>query len=389
MLYSQALKLDNYLILRDNYSNSRRIMEKLMNDNLTYFQFESINEIISDLYNPDVPLHNRVIAFLRKVMEIVYFDYCTIIFFYKREDGIYEKHSSISINWDRKPGVVESYNEHYCHFDDTLPVMDNPNPVIFRASTFFDPDERSNNIYWTEYLLPNNCVHSIEGNIRLSSSNTLLGGFSFYRGAEKSDFSTDEVSIVKLLQPHLSNIFRHYGEAPNPTETFFLADGCNRLGVCIIDDNFQIIQQNQSFRAFSSGGTNEVSQKAVQLAMDLNKHSKDSTNSTIEYKFDEHPLFMEISITKSYQEPKKNQYICLVYDLSYYFAQSLKKAKDKYELTPREFDVLNLVLLGKRNDEIAAELFLSIPTVKKYLASLYCKMEIESQKQILDKLRVL
>lgn len=357
-------------------------------DNIGYLKINIVNDIISGLYNPDLPLHTRVVAFLRKIMEVVYYDCCTIIFFYQGEDGVYEKHSSISINWDRKQEVVEQYNKHYCHYDDTLPVMDNPNSVIFRSSTFFDPIERKNNIYWTEYLLPNNCVYSIEGNIQMSVNNNLKGGFSFYRGGEKNDFSINEMNIIKIFQPHLSNLFKYYGESSNITESFFLADSINKLGVCIIDDNYQIIQQNDSFRIYSNNGTNEVSQKIVQLAIDLSS-KKDGSLRTIEYKFDEYPLFTQISIVKSDKETNRNQFICLIYDLSYYFTQTLRYAKNKYSLTPREFEVLNLVLLGKKNEEIACELFLSVATVKKYLASVYSKMEIESQKQILDKLNIL
>lgn len=356
-------------------------------NSLSFIEFELVNRIIYELYNPDLPLHTRAVAFLRNVMEVVYYDCCTIIFFYLREDGIYEKHSSISINWDRKKEIVEQYNMHYCHYDDTLPVMDNPNPVIFRASSFFDLAKRKTNPYWNEYLLPNNCVHSLEGNIHITNTNGIKGGFSFYRGTEKNDFTLKEMSIIKLFQCHLSSIFKYYGEKNDFTETFFLADSSNKLGVCIIDSNYRVIQQNMSFKTLTHDKGN-ITHKAIQLAMKLNGKAKEPMNTTIGYKFDDIPLFMEVSIIHD-REPNKCQFICLVYDLSYYFTESLKKAKDKYRLTAREFDILKLILSGKKNNEIASDLYLSLPTVKKYLASVYSKMEIESQKQILEKLNVL
>lgn len=46
----------------------------------------------------------------------------------------------------------------------------------------------------------------------------------------------------------------------------------------------------------------------------------------------------------------------------------------------------SLLLRGYSNDQISSTLFVSIPTVKKHLASIYSKMEIKSQKQILERL---
>ena len=75
--------------------------------------------------------------------------------------------------------------------------------------------------------------------------------------------------------------------------------------------------------------------------------------------------------------------------MSYFFQQTLIKAKEKYYLTPREFDIIKEVLKGKKNEEIAANLYISIPSVKKYLASIYSKMEIKTQKQIFEKLKLI
>ena len=82
------------------------------------------------------------------------------------------------------------------------------------------------------------------------------------------------------------------------------------------------------------------------------------------------------------------QYCCIVYDLSYFFNTLLNKAKQKYALTDKEFQIIQEVINGKSNEGIASQLYISIPTVKKHLASIYNKMEIKSQKQIIVTLKI-
>jgi DNA-binding NarL/FixJ family response regulator len=45
-------------------------------------------------------------------------------------------------------------------------------------------------------------------------------------------------------------------------------------------------------------------------------------------------------------------------------------------LSPREREVLTLVSQGRSNDEIAAELFLSVRTVERHLANVYTKLDL-------------
>ncbi|MFQ3611641.1 MAG: response regulator transcription factor [Fimbriimonadales bacterium] len=51
------------------------------------------------------------------------------------------------------------------------------------------------------------------------------------------------------------------------------------------------------------------------------------------------------------------------------------------ELTPREADVLRLIAQGKRNKEIADELFLTEKTVKNYISSILHKLQVNSRTE--------
>ncbi len=51
------------------------------------------------------------------------------------------------------------------------------------------------------------------------------------------------------------------------------------------------------------------------------------------------------------------------------------------ELTDREWEVLELVVVGKRNKEIAEELCLSVLTVQNHLHHIYRKLGVTSRTQ--------
>lgn len=52
-----------------------------------------------------------------------------------------------------------------------------------------------------------------------------------------------------------------------------------------------------------------------------------------------------------------------------------------YELTAREMEVLRLLAAGKRNKEIAAQLFLTEKTVKNYISSILFKLQVNSRTE--------
>ncbi|MFN7016442.1 MAG: response regulator [Fimbriimonadales bacterium] len=61
---------------------------------------------------------------------------------------------------------------------------------------------------------------------------------------------------------------------------------------------------------------------------------------------------------------------------------AVEKAPDlMYELTAREMEVLRLIAEGKRNKEIAAQLFLTEKTVKNYTSSILFKLQVNSRTE--------
>lgn len=56
-------------------------------------------------------------------------------------------------------------------------------------------------------------------------------------------------------------------------------------------------------------------------------------------------------------------------------------------VTPRESEVLDLILQGKSNGEIAADLDIAIPTAKKHVANIYRKLGVNTRHELLCRAR--
>ncbi len=67
--------------------------------------------------------------------------------------------------------------------------------------------------------------------------------------------------------------------------------------------------------------------------------------------------------------------------------ETLESIRKKFDLTARELEVLEKIMMGLSNAEIGEELFLSVNTVKYHIRNIYNKMEINSREEVINLLR--
>lgn len=348
----------------------------------------AINRIVANLNNNRLSVRTRVLEFMNNLLELVYFDRSAVIFYYLDDEGCYNKQSSISINWEDAQDYIKRYNEYYCKLDDIFPAVDMNNFVSFISSSFFNSDFRKKTEYWQEYLEPNNCIYSIDGNLLIENPSGLKACFNFFRGREKQDFSEKDLQIIKLLQPHLSRCLRDYGHEQDSAGILTMLEDNDCVGFGVFSGTYSLIRSNYCFRSMIENRSEELLDQVISLCKSLETHEQNGDIINGEYKFDEYSIIMKINRVHSI-ETDDNQYYVMMYDLSYLFSMALSNAKAQFIFTEREFEILKLVLAGDTNEMISNKLFISIPTIKKHLASIYKKMEISSQKQILSKLNLI
>lgn len=61
--------------------------------------------------------------------------------------------------------------------------------------------------------------------------------------------------------------------------------------------------------------------------------------------------------------------------------QEMEQPVGTEALTPREWEIMQLIGQGKRNSEIADQLALSKPTVQNYVSSIYAKLGVQTRPQ--------
>lgn len=356
-------------------------------ESFTINQLEQINRIIYDLYEVDQPFHVRITNFFHSIMDLVYFDKASLLFFYQDGAGNYHKRNSITWNWDT--ALLDVYDRTLYKQDDTLAPVDRPYHVLLRSSSFFDETSREKTPFWMEYQLPSHAKYEIFGNILLHNCPDLRCKLCFARSESVEDFSITDMRLVRFFQPHLSRITDAYLSQPEFLTEIENLKNYNCIGFCIVNENLQIIKTNDTFLTLNNRINNRLLSKILDLCRNiLTADCNSPYPPSYEYKFDDDPIFVEI-ICAPGSSRSPAQCGCLVYDLSHFFKSTLSQMRERYHLTDREYEVLTFILQGLRNEEIGKKLFLSVPSIKKYVASIFDKMGISNQKQLFSKLSFL
>jgi ATP/maltotriose-dependent transcriptional regulator MalT len=60
---------------------------------------------------------------------------------------------------------------------------------------------------------------------------------------------------------------------------------------------------------------------------------------------------------------------------------------ERYNLTPREAEIMVLMVRGLDNNELSASLFVSMSTIKTHIRNIYSKLEVSSRTELLRKIK--
>ncbi|MEG0091121.1 MAG: helix-turn-helix transcriptional regulator [Oscillospiraceae bacterium] len=350
------------------------------------FPIDDVNQIIADLYDDTVALPQRMDAFFHALDNIIYFEKANFLFYEKSVDS-YKTHSFYTVNWTDTQ--KNDYQSHFCSFDDVLPILDSDKSVTFLTSQLFNPDVRKSSKYFKEFLLPMGLHDSLETNFSVKNSN-LRGIFSIHRPADKLAFSNDELNMMKLFQPHFCHIFKDYGNDIDLFKILQVMEPHNGVGMCFLDKKFNMVRYNSAFESLlGQKGVRDLHNNPItnKIRFLCNRLETDThiLGKSLEYKMDDCPIYLEVSKSA---ELDNEGFFCTMFDLCRMLGQTLSQVRAQYDLTPRELDILNYSLKGYSNEQASKLLYISVPTVKKHLASIYSKMDITSQKQILTKINL-
>lgn len=357
----------------------------MTNTGMYFAELDTFNRIVEGLYDKRKSSVERLSDFLENLMELVPYERGSVFFFYQDRGGLYKKHSSIDINWNGD--CIKQYDDYCCQIDDTLKFLDVRYPVAFKSSSFFNQSKRARTEFWLNYLLPNNCIYSIEGNFKCSHLSNLKGGFALFRGEGNQDFSDRDLKIIRFFQPHINATLQ--GDS-RENEDVPLSDVLNESrfwGLCLYDHAFRPIYSNLKYRDLGKLTEFKIHERVIELCADLKREGESEIIQ--DYQWDGNPYFLEIRVIANDEKQRPEIYSCQIVDQIGIVQANMDKGKINYNLSDREREIIWLLLKGSSNEDIGNQLFLSVPTVKKYLATIYSKMGINSQRHLAEKLNLI
>lgn len=364
-----------------------------MTDNslLTPIKIDKVNQIIADLYDDSNKLTNRIDKFFNQVNNLVYFEKANFLF-YQKQGQNYTSHSIYTVNWSESQ--KQEYQTDYCHMDDVLSILDSDNNFAFLTNELFNNDERKKSQYFQEFLLPMGLHDSLEMNFSVRGCD-LRGIFSIHRSHDKRSFTREDLGLMRLFQPHFSNVFKNYAKGTDLEKLFCAFDPYNCIGIGYFDSKFNLVEMNNVYKQYvlSFGYLdmcyNPITNCFRNMCRELSRMSNIPSGQAIEHKMDDSPLYLEMYKIESTSDKTCHKYMGVFFDLSHAIEKSINQAKENYGLTNKEIEILALLLKGFSNEQISQNMFISLPTVKKHISSIYDKMNINSQKQILCKLNII
>jgi DNA-binding CsgD family transcriptional regulator len=352
-----------------------------MNELPLYVQkMDSLNQVILDLYSEELQGTEKYIQFLKNLQGILYFDFGNVVFFINTGNG-YDLESFCQIGWDRH--IEKIYLSTYYKDDDVFPIFEKKTPVVMRSSDMFD-ETRTMSEYYKSFMQSAGFDRSLECNIILPENINSYGICSLFRRVPKQDFNYEDKKIFEFIQPHLSN----QAGLSRTREGASVETGSNLSGTLILKQNGDILHIDENFKKILLKYNKHSSLKESTEEIFGAAKGVDCNDSTgLLYRSDNIPGLIEI-IGSLGKENRECAYYCKLYDLAGIMDGCLKMIERVYHLTSAEMTILEHIIQGKPREEIAKKCYTSIPSVKKHIASIYRKMNITNQMQLLAHLGI-
>jgi len=239
-----------------------------------------------------------------------------------------------------------------------------------------------------------------------------VSGFPVYsilvhKTINEPDFSEKEVELLILIARAFTDsyiLYREYMKMKNTTDMICQYMDTFNYGFAIVDDTGNVASYNSSYIFFASRITNKkdiyfinndllklIEEKLDMPLLEITRpvtlefgafHIKLSPNSAIADKNVTRHVYINIYDTA---QPQTG----LIASKESAGAQPSSQAMDKGKFTNREYEIIELMLQGCNNQEIANKLYISIFTVKTHIKNIFNKLDVSTRVAAIAKLQEL
>ncbi|MDD2221245.1 MAG: LuxR C-terminal-related transcriptional regulator [Clostridia bacterium] len=368
--------------------------------------FTDISFILNSVLDIDLLCKN----FLQQTGKLVGYEKAAVFLFVSSQERLI---NCAQIRCERS--FIDGYIEKYLRKDYLSWLYYQEETGLYRESDYFPFEAKKDSVFYKEFLSKYNIEHRCGFNILVEGE--VIGFVAFYRSRFFGDFSDREVWIIGRLQSHLLAAIeksRRYEKLKANTNVNLLVYENISDGVVFLDNNYQITYKNKTAR---------------EKIADLKLRQPEVYQDFVEYLEATCRRLTGDYLARSQASGASNGYEEVHGDYLYTFnlveahpigsaddlefvvlfrpnpamplkppvEQSPKAAGDSNDMdlflqtlfqqfgfTKREAELADLVLKGLDNKEIAAQLFISLSTVKSHLQNMFAKINIKNRYQLMS-----
>ena len=299
----------------------------------------------------------------------------------------------IHIELDEK--CFQNYEHYYHRFDlyKNLVFSQHPIPSVDRASDFLDYHQWEKNEHRVDFLLQNRMYHL--ACIQLFDQDGLLTGeISLHRNRHRSDFTNDEMKYLQLLAPHLQGSLHNqlqHRETVRLNEVLLRALSSDEHGIIVLDQSYKPLIMNQQAEYWQKTLNTDTRQyfwqelKQSCRFLAIAQHDNLSAPLSQHYSFYFNNHLIHIHLHPISEGGSVLAYFICKMSHPVQISDTDDFSNSNKNLTPKEYQVYQLILQGKTNLEIANNLYISIHTVKTHLKSILQKYEVHSRIELIGK----
>jgi DNA-binding CsgD family transcriptional regulator len=217
----------------------------------------------------------------------------------------------------------------------------------------------------------------------LAQANTTISGFILNR--PQCNFTEQERLILNLLRPHLGQAYANVQHYQKLQQNFSqLQQSCHQLGLIIVDTTGRVQSIASSALTLlesyfpKSPGVQQLPEHLwswVKHQVHLGTPEFNSSSARLPLRIQQHGRELVIRLVV---ESAGGRYLLLLAEEP---TASPKQSLALLGLSPRETEVLALVMEGKDNKAIALQLAVGVSTVRKHLENIYQKLGVQSRTE--------
>lgn len=222
--------------------------------------------------------------------------------------------------------------------------------------------------------------------LRIVHKGQFLGEIYLHRGKDKPDFDAAELFTLRVMQPHVSTVFNiiHTVTAVQHLETDNIPG--SHLGMCAFDGDMSLVGGNltgvemlKTVTVFGSSVLYHLKETCADAVSDdgLQKNGSVALITKL-LKTPNGALKLDIYANNTRKANGKFQFVALMQ----YCDETPKIADYKFKFTKREADIIDGLIQGKNNIQLAEALSISANTIKTHIKSIYKKTGTNNRAEL-------